>query len=193
MTKLFKYILLVAMVLAFSGCFSFGGDEDAQTTEEGFTTYKTANFSVDVPSAWDVLNQDEFTSDVPDVTVVVFRNNVKNETFTANVNIVAKQIQEAVSSDEYAKLVVNRQSSGLVDYSEISKDSAKVMIGGSEADTLLTKFEARKDVDDNLVRYIQTYGVKGNTAFIVTGAISPQESESVVQLVEKVVKSFALT
>ena len=191
MNKFIKFSLLFLIIISIGGCFSFGGDSDQeQPAEEGYTTYRTDNFSIDVPSKWDVINQDEFTSDVPEVTVVVFRNNVKNETFTANVNIVARKLQEPIDSLEYAKMVVNRQSSGLIDYRELSKEEVK--ISGGETDTLLTIFEARKNADDNLVKYIQTYGVRGDTALIVTGAVSPQESESVVQTIEKIVKSFSL-
>lgn len=194
MNSALRYILTGLVLFSLTGCFNFGGDEtDQGTPSEGYTTYKTEQFNIDVPSAWEVISEDEFTSDVPDVTVVVFRNNVKNETFTANVNIVSKQLQEPVSSLEYAKMVVNRQSNGLVDYNEQAKDTVKINRGGEEVDTLFTRFEARKTASDNLVRYVQTYGVTGDTAFIVTGAVSTQESESVLQTVEKIVKSFSLS
>ncbi len=194
MNTALRYILTGFLLFSLTGCFNFGGDDGEQgATAEGYTTYKTEQFNIEVPSAWEVINEDEFTRDVPDVTVVVFRNNVKNETFTANVNIVSKQLQEPVSSLEYAKMVVNRQSGGLVDYSEQAKDTIKINRGGEEVDTLLTRFEARKTASDNMVRYVQTYGVNGDTAFIITGAVSPQESESVLQTVEKIVKSFSLS
>ncbi len=193
MNSALRFILTSLMVFLLTGCFNFGGDaNDEGPSPEGYTTYKTEQFTIEVPSAWEVINEDEFTSDVPDVTVVVFRNNVKNETFTANVNIVKKQLQEPLSSMEYAKMVVNRQSGGLTDYTEQDKQTVKIFSGGEEIETLLTRFEARKTASNNLVRYIQTYGVTNDTAFIVTGAVSPQESESVLQTVEKIVKSFSL-
>jgi hypothetical protein len=195
--KKLKFILptiLIVSVLSFSGCFGSGGDgpDTEEPSDTGFTVYATNQFEIDVPSEWEVIDRKDFTSEVPNETVVVFRNNVKNETFTANVNIVANNLQKPVSSLEYAKLVNNRQKSGLIEYSEKSKDEIKIRIGDQEVDTFLTAFEARIGTDDNLVRYIQTYGVQGSTAYIVSGAVSPSESESVVQRVEKIVKSIRL-
>ena len=194
--KNYKYtlqILLIVSVLSLGGCFGGGDEPDTEEpSDTGFTTYATDRFEIDVPNEWEVIDRKDFTSDVPNETVVVFRNNVKNETFTANVNIVANKLQEPVSSLEYAKLVNNRQKSGLIDYSEKSKDETTIRIGDQEVDTFLTAFEARLRTDDNLVKYIQTFGVQGSTAYIVSGAVSPSESESVVQKVEKIVKSFRI-
>ncbi len=192
MKKFSVYFLTLTLLLSLGGCFNFGEEENPATSEEGYTTYKTDNFSISVPEKWEVINQDEFTSDVPEVTEVVFRNNVKNETFTANVNIVSKKLQVPVSTLEYAKMVINRQSSGLVGYNELAKETSSLTVGDAQAETLLNRFEAKKTADDNTVRYIQTYGVKGDTGFIITGAVSPGESESVLQTVEKIVKSFRL-
>ena len=89
-------------------------------------------------------------------------------------------------------MVINRESSGLVGYNELAKETVFINIDGKETDTLLNRFEAKKTANENTVRYIQTYGVKGDTGFIVTGAVSPGESESVLQTVEKIVKSFRL-
>ncbi len=194
MNPAIKSILTLTMIFLLAGCFNFGDEsEDEGITEEGYTTYKTQDFNIGVPSAWEVINEDEFTAEVPDVTVVVFRNNVKNETFTANVNIVTKQLQEPISSLEYAKMVVNRQADGLTDYNEQDKQTVKILKEGEEVETLITRFEARKTASENLVKYVQTYGVTGNKSFIVTGAVSPRESESVLQTVEKIVKSFSLS
>jgi len=173
MKKISIYFLTLTLLLSLGGCFNFGDEETTTTPEEGYSTYKTDNFSINVPEKWEVIGQNEFTSDVPDVTVAVFRNNVKNETFTANVNIVSKQLQNPVSTIEYAKMVINRESSGLVGYNELTKETVFINIDGKETDTLLNRFEAKKTANENTVRYIQTYGVKGDTGFIVTGAVSP--------------------
>jgi len=194
MNKLTILLILLtpSLMLSLGGCFNFGDNGTTIAPDEGYTIYKTDDFNISVPEKWEVIGQNEFTSDVPNVTVVVFRNNVKNETFTANVNIVSKKIQDPVNSLEYAKMVINRESSGLVGYNELSKESITITTGETDTETLLNRFEAKKTVNDNTVRYIQTYGVKGDTGFIVTGAVSPRESESVLQTVEKIVKSFRL-
>lgn len=192
MKKISIYFLTLTLLLSIGGCFNFGEEENPSTLEEGYTTYKTDDFSISVPEKWEVINQDEFTSDVPAITLVAFRNNVKNETFTANVNIISKKLQQPVSSLDYAKMVINRESSGMVGFNSISKESHIITINGKETETLLNRYEGKKTADDQMIRYIKTYGVKGDVGYIVTGAFSPGESESVLQTVEKIVKSFRL-
>lgn len=187
-------LLTIFSAFALSGCFNFFEEEP---TDDGLqpgnsSSYETDQFSISIPSDWEVIESNDFTSEVPPETVVVFRNNVKNETFTANVNIVERGLQEPVSATEYANLVNNRQKSGLVDYRELSKETINIPLGDSQIETYLTVFEARKATNENMIRYYQTYGVRENAAFIVTGAVSTQETETTSQTVENIVRSFRL-
>lgn len=192
MRTAFTSFLLVAL-LSLGGCFNFSGEE-AQQPEPGgeSSVYQTNDFSINIPADWEVIDENDFTPEVPDETVAVFRNNVKNENFTANVNVVQRGIQSPVTSMEYANLVNNRQKSGLVDYRETRKETISIASGDQKEDTYFIAFEARKSSSDPLIRYFQTYGVRGNSAYIVTGALSTQENESTVQTVEKIVRSFRL-
>lgn len=197
MNKLKKILFisfLTTALLSLSGCFNFFEEEtpEQQLPEGTSSTYQTDNFSLNVPSDWEVIDQNDFTEDVPPETLIVFRNNVKNETFTANVNIVRRALQSPVDSLEYANLVNNRQKSGLIDYSETRKETTDILVGDSTEQTYFTAFEARKSSSDQLIRYFQTYGVSGSSAYIVTGAVSPQENEATIQTVENIVRSFQL-
>lgn len=191
--KLSTVLLITLSLLSLSGCFNFF-EEEPQQTDSSLTssTYQTTDFSINIPADWEVIDQNDFTSDVPPETLVVFRNNVKNETFTANVNIVQRDLQESVSSLEYANLVNNRQKSGLVDYNETHKETILLPSGDQQVDSYFTAFGARKSTSEPLIRYVQTYGVRGNSAFIVTGAFSPQENDVTSQSVEDIIRSFQL-
>lgn len=191
MKKFYNSILIFTLLLSFSGCFSFEDDKN-NLLDEGFISYKTENFSINIPEKWEVITKNEFTSDIPEETIAVFRNNVKNETFTANINIVAKSIQEEINSLEFAKMVINRQSSGLIGYEESKKESFNIKVNNKEEETFLNKFEAKKTPNDINIKYVQVYAVKDNIGYIVTGAVSTKESESILQIVEKIVKSFTL-
>jgi len=190
--------IMIASALAalffLGGCINLSGSSPSQTTpaDEKNKTYETSAFTISIPTEWEVIESKQFTSEVPPETVVVFRNNVKNETFTANVVIVKNALQTAEPTLEYAKMVLNRQQSGLVNYKETRRDDAKVSIGGKDTDTFLAEFQAKKTASDQTVRYIQTYAVKDNAAYIVTGAMSTQENDSTAKTIEDMVKSFKL-
>lgn len=194
--KIFVLSLLCTGLL--SGCFNFSGTSGTTATgnqtsvDEQHKLYETNVFSTVIPKTWDVYEKDDFTSDVPEETIVVFRNNVKNENFTANVNIVQNNLQQPVSLLDYAKMVNNRQRSGLYDYKEIKKEDFKMKIGSKEEPSYIVMYEAKKSPDEKVVRYIQGYGISGNSAYIITGAISTQENDNVVKTIEEIVKSFKL-
>jgi hypothetical protein len=185
--------LLLSMVML-GGCINLGGESSGatKTADERSKLYDTTAYSITIPKDWEVIEKDDLTSDVPPETVIVFRNNVKNETYTANVNIVLNKLQEPLTTLEYAKRVANRQSSGLINFKESKKDHIKITIGDSQTETFYTLFEAKKTQDAKNIRYLQTYAVKGEDAYIVTGSVSPQENENMVQTVEEIVKSFKL-
>jgi lipopolysaccharide export LptBFGC system permease protein LptF len=195
----FKLVAISALCTGLlSGCFNFSGSSGSTSTgnqtsvDEQHKLYETNAFSVVVPKTWDVFEKDDFTSDVPEETIVVFRNNVKNENFTANVNIVQNNLQQPLSLLDYAKMVNNRQRSGLYDYKETKKEDFKLKIGSKEEPSYIIMFEAKKTPDEKVVRYIQGYGISGNSAYIITGAISTQENDNVVKTIEDIVKSFKL-
>lgn len=191
--KSFAAFLIIGS-LTLAGCFNFGSGSTTQTPKTDATTkvYETGDFTITVPVAWEVIEKKDFTSDVPTQTVVVFRNNVKNETFTANIVIINNALQQPVETLEYAKMVNNRQKSGLYDYKETTHEDFKISIGGNDVNTYFVGFEAKKTAAENAVRYLQTYAVKGNNAYIVTGALSPAENDSVAKTIEDAVKSFKL-
>jgi hypothetical protein len=186
--------LAIIPLVLLGGCFNFGGDNTGgtKTSDQNSKLYDTTAFTISVPKDWEVIDKKDFTSDVPAETYVVFRNNVKNETFTSNIVIVDNKLQEPLSSLEYAKRVINRQKTGLYNYTESRKEDFKISVGDKTDDTYFVLFEAKKSQDEKNVRYLQTYAVKGNDAFIVTGAVSPQEDDTVVKMIEDAVKTFKL-
>lgn len=187
-------LLTIMSIFILGGCFDFGLNSSTNTTstDSNSSVYQTNDFSLNIPSQWEVIDQSDFTSEVPGETVVVIRNNVKNETFTANVNVVKRNIEKNMDSKEYANLVGNRQKSGLVDYSEIKKEESTIVIGDKEVPDYFVVFDARKTTQDQLIRYRQTYAVKNNAAYIVTAASKADESESTSKIIENIVKSFRL-
>jgi hypothetical protein len=190
----FIWVASILSVLTLSGCINLSGGTSGgtNTTTDQTQLYETSGFSITIPKSWDIIEKKDFTSEVPEETQVVFRNNVKNENFTANVNIVKNALQQPVSTADYANMVLNREKTGLFDYKESRKDPVKISIGGTDTDTFFVLFEAKKSTGDNVVRYLQTYGVKSDSAYIVTGAVSPQENAAMVSTIETVVKSFKL-
>ncbi len=181
--------MIVASMLTLTACSSSGGT--STTTDERSKVYESGEFTITIPKEWEVINKEQFTSNIPKETEVVFRNNIKNETFTANTQVLKKPLQEEVSSLDYARMVMNREQD-LYDFKELQRQEITLKINGQDEKTFLIKFEGRKSPEEKLVRYSQSYAVKGKKAYIVLAAYAPQENESVVKVMEDIVKSFSL-
>jgi len=189
--KILRFSLIAITVASLTGCGGSGTQTKAPTDERSRIIDNT-EFNLRVPTAWEVIESKDFTNDVPKETLLVIRNNVKNDTFTANVNVIRKDLQTTEETLEYAKEVLNRQKSGLLNYKEYKRDVVKMKIGDKQVDGYIVTFEGKKDPQSDLIIFVQTYAVKGNRGYIVTGSYTPQESGDIKNTAEEVVKSFTL-
>ena len=183
--------LLAFSLLTVAGCGS-SNTTPKTPVDDRFRVVDNTEFTLRIPREWDVIEAKDFTSDVPKETMLVVRNNVKNDDFTTNVNIVRKNLQTTQATLEYAKEVINRQKSGLLNYVEDKRDVSKMHIGNTQVDSYITTFEAKKDPESILVRFVQTYAVKDKLAYIITGSYSTKESSDNIKSTEDIVKSFSL-
>lgn len=184
-------------IFMLSGCFNLGNNNSTAkvTTDERTKVIDNQNydFTITIPREWDVIEKKDFTKDVTPETVVVFRNNVKNEDWTASVVVSQANFQTPRDSLEAAKYVRNREKTSLYEYKEVREpELRKIKIGNQQVDTYVSYFQGKKSPDNSLVQFIQTYASRGNNAYIVTGSISTAENENNRKVVEDIVKSFAL-
>lgn len=186
-------IIILVCTLILGGCFSFTQKPETKApTDERSRLIENSEFSVRIPREWDIIEPKDFTSEVPQNTLMVFRNNVKNENFTANVNILKNNLLTEKTTLEYAKEIINRQKTGLYNYAEIKRDLVKIQTGDKKVDTYLIKFAGKKSAESEMANFIQIYAAKGNFAYIVTGALSPKETSNAASIIEEIIKSFGV-
>lgn len=193
MKKLFISSIVISTSILLSGCF---GTDDAGSipapddTSNETKTYTSSEFSIKFPASWDVIDPKDFTSEIPPETVVALRNNIKNDTYTANINIVKNSLQTSKSSLDYAKEILNRQKTGLLDYKETKREIVKIIVSGQPQETYYTEFEARLNQTDPIIKFVQTYAVKDRAGYIAMGAYSMQENSVVSEQVKTSVKTL---
>lgn len=194
MKKTILFLMIVLSILLFGGCFSVddnGASGGTQSQNNDLTkTYSTNQFSFIYPQDWDLIEPKDFTSEIPAETQVVVRNNIKNDTFTANINVVKNDLQANKSTLDYAKEVLNRQKTGLLDYKETKRDLIKIQIGGQEQETYYTEFEARLNSTEPVTRFFQTYAVKDKSGYVIMGASSLQENTAIINKLQKATLSL---
>lgn len=179
---MFKNLTIGTLLAAtiFTGCGAITEDE----VPVGKKLIETAAFQLLAPEAWEQINSGDFTSGVPQSTVMAIRSNIKNEIFTANLNISQTALDQEISSNELAKNTEAKNKTSLVDYKQISTTTND---RGS-----ITIFSGRRSAADSDITFTQLYVVDKTTAYTVTAAALSTEEESVVKMLDEMIDSFSL-
>lgn len=194
-TKKIAISLLAATLLLASGCSIGGGGTDNNPTgveESVLQTYSAEDYQITVPKAWNVIQKNEFTSDVPQNAVIAFQANRKNEIFLANVNITRNTLSQNLEPLDYGKIVVANQKNTLQNFVEKSREEFDTTIKGNKKKVLMAKFEGKRTTTDPLITFVQAYYLYDRTAYIVTGAYASSEDPDVQKETDNIVRSFSI-
>ncbi len=191
-----KKLIAISLITLFSltGCFGTPVDEEqTDNTNQMYSTYQSSDISIIYPNDWEVMNSSDFTSNVPASTVVVFRNNLKNDIFTANLNISQAEIPLGTTNEDFALQTLNTQKYNLVGFTEILRENYNIKTGTeTEESTIISTFQGRKTITESLVEFKQTYIARNGFGIIITAAYLPNEEQSVVMMLDEMLRSFAL-
>lgn len=184
-----KLFVLIALLIAFSGCGNSNEDSTQQGTNPSYYVYSTSAFSLEVPNDWEVISQ--FTSDYPTNTLVAFRNNIKEQDFIANVNVVGNDIGDT-SNGDYAIKMLQKHAETLIDYKLIEQKEIEIFIGGQLTPAYRNYFEGRNSPDTDILQFIQVYAVKDGIGYIATASFLPTEDEFVIDNCVHMVESLEI-
>jgi len=193
-----KFITVTAITLisalSLTGCFGSDPEEEPDSgTNAMYSTYSASDFSISYPNDWEVLKPEDFTSNVPASTIAVFRNNLKNDIFTANLNISQATIPVGTTTGDFAIQTLNTQKYNLVGFTEILRENYKIKTGAeTEEQTIISTFQGRKTITESMVEFKQTYIARNGFGIIITTAYLPNEEQSVVMMLDEMLRSFAL-
>lgn len=187
-------LLIAISTLTATAC---GSDEATDSTDgegggAGQHAYDGNDFTINVPSDWEILDSDEFTSQVPGETRVAFRSNFKNESFTANLNIGQKNVDEGVSSEDFAKSNLAVVKKNLLGFEKISMENFTVVSGDEEIQGILLQFQGKRVATDPIVQFKQISVVENGIGYTVTSAFLANEDESIVKQLDQMLDSFSL-
>jgi hypothetical protein len=186
-------ISLLISVFILTGCFGSGEATIDVPQFEGFKTYEAPSFFISVPERWEVIEQKDFSQDIPTQTQIIFRNNIKTEKFTANANITKQLLSKAMTSLEFARTEIAGHKSTLLNYTEISRNEEfKVIVGDQVHNSVYILFEGKQAEDQPIIRVVQTYAVNGADAYTVTAAYLKDSDEITAQAAEQIIKTFKL-
>jgi len=117
---------------------------------------------------------------------------LKNEIFTANVNIAQVTVPAGISDVDFGKSSLLKAKEGLVAFKELSKEDFTFKYKDSDVATTISGFEGKKSPSDPIIRFKQSYVINNGFGYVITGAYLPTEDESVVKMVDTMLHSFSL-
>lgn len=160
----------------------------------GKVAYDSDTFSVQIPKDWQTIDKNSFTSNVPAETIVGFRNNIKNDIFTANVNIAQKQLdaKSVVTVKDFGKSTLEVLKNNLIGFQLLNEKDDKMNYGKDGLATYKTEFEGKKSASEPVIHFQQLYVINNGTAYTVTAAYLPNEDVTVVTTIGEIFDSFLL-
>lgn len=190
MKKLFP--LFAALTLLLSACGGSTSETNSTTPAEDsyFFTYKTAEFTIEVPSTWATVNA--FPSDVPEDVRVAFRNNIQERDFLANVTVIRESKDQTISNADLSQEKLADHEHHLLNYTLISQEELQLSTAGSPSATLLNTFQGKNDASSPTLTFQQAYLTKGNEAWTITASYDPDEDSFAVEKMNHMLKSFTL-
>lgn len=175
----------ILSTLFLSAC---GGDDNSSqntaTVKPGKVVYDSEAFSIQIPKEWQIIEKNSFTSNVPAETIVGFRNNIKSNIFTANVNIAKKILEGPVSVKDFAKSTLEISKNNLIGYQLLNEKDDKTKY--------FTEFEGKKSASEPIIHFRQFYTVNNGIGYTATAAYLPNEDESIVNMIREMSDSFIL-
>jgi hypothetical protein len=160
--------------------------------KQGKILYQGTDFTIAIPDRWEVISKDDFTSNFPAETAVAFRNNVKNEIFTANITISVQPLEVDIPAEDFGKNSIKKQKEYILDFKDTRNSVQDLTYQNGKIKTYFVQSEGKKSAIDPLVKFAQLFIVNNKKAYTITAAYLPNEDENVVNAINEMINSFAL-
>lgn len=187
-----KIAILLTTSILLTGCFGSSDGPEATSIEAGKMLYEGSGYQLIAPEEWEIIEKSDFTTSVPQETQVAFRNNIKSEIFTANVNVLVVDIDDSLSAEDFAISSKTKAKSSLISFTDLGSSNSEIPLGEITIPITKLAFSGKKTASETIIKFEQLYAVKDGLGYILTAAYLPEEDESVVKYMNEMLDSFSL-
>jgi len=170
---MFKKIFTILILLSLSSC--FWGD-DVVSSDSLETSFDNSDFSMTIPSSWEILENANEVLPTPANGEIVFdaKSTKQYNNFYRNILVLKQEITSSISSLDFT---IWNQISSSKEYFYTKLLSEKNVIIDSKK-TKIYAFDARYSDSTPIVKFLQTWIVCNKTAFLITLAIESTNPNS---------------
>lgn len=167
-------MLKKVLVIVFSLFFlvSCGDGDWGSGSSEWLFKYQNSHFAIQLPSSWDVIDNDKGDLPSPSNGVIELAASAKTAKggFKNNLLVLSDTLNSFTTSKEFSILNSVWASRDYVDYQQLE---SKEIVFSDDETSVLYVFEAKYNQDTPSLKFLQTAYVCGqNKAFLLTIAIS---------------------
>lgn len=164
---MFKKFFTFFILLFLSSCFFWW--DNAVSNDSVESVFENNNFSMIIPSSWEILENINETLPTPANWEIVFdaKSTKQNDDFYRNILVLKQELSSQISSLDFT---IWNHVSASDEYFYIKLLSEKNVIIDSKK-TKIYQFDARYSDSTPIVKFLQTWIVCDNQAFLITIAI----------------------
>lgn len=185
MKKLILILLTLFLLVSCTG-------DPTSGVASNLNTFETANFKINYPFDWELIDRNKFEVNIPDNVILAIRSNLKNETFTTNINLSVDVLEKETNSKNIASSSLAQAKNTLTSFKEINAKETTVKSISSEIPAFLIEYEGKSSPNSPLIHFKQIVATQGTAVYTLTRANSPNEDESIVNMADLVLNSFVL-
>ncbi|MCT4617294.1 MAG: hypothetical protein N4A38_03740 [Candidatus Gracilibacteria bacterium] len=166
MRNINKILILILSSLLLTSCFGGSSEENS-----ALTLHETDNFSIEIPSAWEVIKNDSDLLPQPksgDIELAVTSSDIKGG-FANTLLILGQDLSKTTTSEDYSRLNNVGSSKDYTSYLDLED---KVFTFNDSDTTKLYSFEAKYNSATPKYKFVQAGKVCGDRGYLMTIGLS---------------------
>lgn len=183
LAKISRAGLIVLLSMSLSAC---SGGESAP--EENALLYQGQGIALELAPGWVTVEKNNFNATVPQQTLVAFTATHQGSDILKTLTVVTEDIVVPVTENiAYANANIGETMRSVINYERIEIE--ELQIGGQQ--TKIHSFKGKLEHESTTFQIIQTYLVKNQKGYIVTGVLLENASAEEREEVKGMLRSFS--
>lgn len=190
--KFFSFLIIFSLI--FGACSDDKEDEknNETTIGPGEILYETDEYSFIRPQTWEIIEKDQFPPETPGSIILVVRNNLRSEVFTANLNILKSEFEGGITSEILYEQALKRSKNNLIEFKATGKEEKTINAGGKAQKAIIYNFQGKFVATSPVTHFKQLIIGYNNSGYVLTGTYLLNEDAATIEKIDTMINTFNL-